>query len=116
VPRADRTLLPLLVLLPVACALLALAAWAWRRRGPVPPPIAPPAIPHVPVERLAAWLDAGEAGLVVDHLAPRVSGHPEGGAWREAVAAVRFTADGESALVALARDGLALVRAQDEGA
>jgi hypothetical protein len=68
----------------------------------------------VPVERLAAWLDAGEAGLVVDHLGPRLDGRPEAEAWHDAVAAVRFTADSEAALVALARDGLALVTAPDD--
>lgn len=116
VPRADRTLLPVLVLLPIVCAFLVLGAWAWRRRGPLPPPSAPPGLAHVPVERLAAWLDAGEGGLVVDHLGPRLDGRPEAAAWREAVAAVRFTAGSEAALVALARDGLALVRTRDEAA
>jgi hypothetical protein len=114
VPRADRTLLPVVVLLPMVCALVALGAWAWRRRGPLPPPPAPPGVPHVPVARLAAWLDAGEAGLVVDHLGPRLDGHPEAEAWREAVGAVRYTPDSAAALAALARDGLALVRARDE--
>jgi hypothetical protein len=109
VPRADRTLLPALVLLPLVCGCLALGAWAWRRRGPVPPPIAPPAHALVPVARLAAWLEAGEAGLVVDHLMPRLAGRAEADAWREAVAAVRFTPGGEAALSDLARAGLALL-------
>ncbi len=109
VPRADRTALPFLVLLPIVIALLALAAWAWRRRGPLPPPVAPPMAPHVSVQRLAAWLDAGEAGVVVDHLMPRLAGRADAEAWREAVAAVRFTPGGETALAGLARDGIALL-------
>jgi hypothetical protein len=109
VPRADRTLLPALILLPIVCVFLALGAWAWRRRGPIPPPIAPPEGARVPAERLAAWLTAGEAGLVVDHLMPRLAGRAEADVWREAVAAVRFTAGGEAALADLARDGIALL-------
>jgi len=109
VPRADRTLLPMLVLVPIVCALLAVAAWGWRRRGPLPPPVPLPTLPEVPVARLATWLEAGEAGMVVDHLMPRLADRPEADAWREAVAAVRFTVESDAALAALARDGLALL-------
>lgn len=111
VPRADRTLLPALVLLPMVCLLLALGAWVWRRRGPIPPPIPAPAGVRVPADRLTVWLEAGEAGIVVDHLMPRLAGRPEADAWREAVTAVRFTAGGEAALADLARDGMALLAA-----
>jgi hypothetical protein len=39
VPRADRTELPFLVILPLVAALILLAGWLWRRRGPaIPPP------------------------------------------------------------------------------
>lgn len=112
VPRADRTMLPWLVLLPMVCALLALAAWGWRRRGPLPPPHAAPGMPDVSGARLARWLEAGEAGMVVDHLMPRLADRAEADAWRAAVAAVRFTADSDVALAALARDGLTLLRDQ----
>lgn len=107
VPRADRTILPLLVLVPITLALCALGAWAWRRRGPIPPPTLPSVVPEVPVARLAAWLEAGEAGLVVDHLMPRLTGRAGTEAWRAAVDEVRFTAGSEGALAALAREGLA---------
>jgi hypothetical protein len=116
VPRADRTVLPFLVFLPIVLALLALGAWAWRRRGPIPPPQRPPAVPHVPVERLHAWLHAGQAGMVVDHLMPRLADRPEADAWREAVAAVRFTPGGETALAELARAGMALVTGPEAAA
>lgn len=105
VPRADRTELPFLVILPLVAALILLAGWLWRRRGPAIPP--PPAVP-APVpdpDRLAGWLVAGEAGLVVDHLLHDPAGLPAG--WPAAVAEVRFTPGADSRLAELAREGLA---------
>lgn len=105
VPRADRTELPFLVALPIVALLLLLAGWAWRRRGPVipPPAAAPPAASDA--DRLSAWLAAGEAGLVVDHLMQHAAELP--GGWQEAVREVRFTPGADARLAELAREGLA---------
>lgn len=107
VPRADRTGLPFLVLLPIVLLLLAAAAWGWRRRGPAPPPATRPRREPVPTARLEAWLARGEAALVVDHLAADLRDDPAAAPWREAVAAVRFTPASGAALGDLAREGLA---------
>ncbi len=115
VPRADRTGLPWLVLVPLALLVLAAAGWAWRRRGPVPPPVTAPASPRTPTARLEAWLAQGEAALVVDHLATDLRDAPEAEDWRAAVAAVRFTPGAGAALAALAREGLARRAIHDGG-
>jgi hypothetical protein len=54
--------------------------------------------------------------MVVDHLMPRLADRPEADAWREAVAAVRFTPGGETALAELARAGMALVTGPEAAA
>jgi hypothetical protein len=70
VPTMERSILPLLVLLAGAVALLAPLHWWWRRRGPATAAVVPPAPPaDPPVER---WADAGEGRIVLDAAVERL--------------------------------------------
>jgi hypothetical protein len=109
VPRADRSALPLLVLLLPLLLGLGVAAWWWRRRGPVlprPVPDHPP--PEDQLARVARWVDADEVALAVDHLAPLLPDGPDTTSWRERVAEVRFAPGMDGTLADLAREGLEL--------
>jgi hypothetical protein len=73
VPRTSATLVPLLVLLVLAGALLAPLHWWWRRRGtPRPRPAPSPGADQVaPLER---WADAGESRAVAAVATGRLRG------------------------------------------
>jgi hypothetical protein len=109
VPRADRTFLPW----GVAAILLTLLAlvgwWHWRRRGPQPPRVAPPAAPGTDLALLRRWVALGETRLAVQHLEPLLAAHPQAAAWQEQVAEVRFAPTDEERLRALADEGLTLL-------
>jgi hypothetical protein len=109
VSRAEVSWLPLAVLLVPLLLSAALLALVWRRRGP-PAEVAKAVkvMPPDPV-RLARWIEAGEPGLVVDHLLTALANRDDAAEWRSAVASVRFDASASSHLVQLAHEGLALL-------
>lgn len=110
VQRNERSLLPVAVLLPIALAVVAAMHWHRRRRGPVPPHPAPIIAPLADAARLAAWLDAGEARIVADHLELALADVPAAAAWRDRLTAVRFAPVDGAGLDALCREGLELLR------
>lgn len=100
-PRADRSELPFVVLVPLVLLLLGLVHWRWRRLGPVPGTDAPPvAAIALNDTRLNAWLAAGESRLALEHLDALVRNRSEFADWRVRVAAVRF-APGDDATAAV---------------
>ena len=109
VERNERSLLPLLVMLPIAAVLVFALHWQRRRRGPVPPPTPLPIAPATDTIRLAAWLDAGEVRIVADHLEHALTDVAAAAAWRERLRAVRFAPVDGAGLDALCREGLALL-------
>lgn len=102
-PHADRSLLPFGVLLPLALALVLLLQWRWRRRGPpvTAVPAASPAVATLTDARVAAWLAAGEARLVLEHLDALARHRPDFDDWRARVAAVRFGPGDDAVAAAL---------------
>lgn len=111
VERTERSLLPVIVLLPIALVVVAALHWQRRRRGPVPPPAEAITTPPTEATRLMAWLDAGEVQIVADHLESALADVGDAAAWREKLEAVRFAPADEAGLDALCRDGLDLLRA-----
>jgi hypothetical protein len=105
--RTDRSLLPLAVLAPLALAVLALAWWRWRRRGPAPLPAERPVRPGLTLARLDAWLAAGEVRLALEHFEAEVRHRPEFEAWRTRAEAIRFSEGREDELAQLLREGWA---------
>jgi hypothetical protein len=72
VPTMERSVVPLLVLLGAAGALLLPLHWWWRRRGPAmaaPPPVISTVEP--PIDR---WADAGEGRVVLNAAVERLRG------------------------------------------
>ena len=110
--RGEVTWLPFLVLLPLVMAAVAAAWWWRRRRGPLPPPPPVRVAPAVDAARLAAWLEAGEARLVVDHLERALAEHPAAVAWHADAAGLRYAPADGGEIVALARSGLRLLSEQ----
>lgn len=107
--RGDVTWLPFVVLLPIVLAAAAAAWWWRRRRGPLPPPLPVRTAPRVDPARLATWLDAGEARLVVDHLEHALADVPEAATWHADAARLRFAPAPGGEIVALAHRGLQLL-------
>lgn len=104
-PRADRSNLPFIVLLPLALLLIVAVQWRWRRLGPaLVPGSVRPVSSSLSDARLQAWIAAGESRLALDHIAARVRELPEFADWRERVAAVRFAAGDDSAATDLVRE------------
>jgi hypothetical protein len=103
---ADMSLLPFVVLLPLALLLAGALQWRWRRRGP---PVAATlhasgSIPLTPT-RITAWIDAGEPRLALEHLEAELRNRPEFWDWCARVAAVRFAQGNDAAVVELVREG-----------
>lgn len=109
VARADRTLLPWAVAGVLLLLVTAAAIWHWRRRGPMPAVLSPHASPSADADRLAAWIAAGEARLVVQHLEVALRGRQKSAEWIERAAAVRFAPEAGAELAALADEGLRLL-------
>lgn len=109
VPRADQSVLPFLLLLPLAAGLI-VAAWWWRRRrGPAPTaPVAVKAQP-VQVERLRQWHAAGEADLVLEHLVHALAESPAAADWLQRLDTVRFAQARVVERDTLIAEGLALL-------
>lgn len=114
VERSERSPLPFAaLLLPLALCLLA-AAWWWRRRGPrAVEPGRSDVSRGQHSARLAEWLAAGEAALVVDHLTALLPDDVESRAWREQVRAIRFDPGGVAELATLAETGVALLQRRE---
>jgi hypothetical protein len=105
VPRAEMSVLPFLVLVPLVLIVLGVVHWRWRRRGQ-PAPIAKAATAVlVDRSRLDRWLAAGEAGLALEHLEGLTRDQPALDEWRNRVDAVRFAPCSEEELVALVHEG-----------
>ena len=109
VPRADRTLLPWAIAIPLLLLVGLVAWWQRRRRGPRAAPLTPAAPPPVDAARLAAWIAAGESRLAVLHLEAALRDRPEAAAWCAEVAALRYAPESDRELHALAASGLALL-------
>jgi hypothetical protein len=105
VPRADLTILPFAVLLPIALVVLGVAHWRWGRRGPKPVVVPNSARLLVGRERLERWLAAGEARLALEHLESLTRDREDLTDWRTRVDAVRFAPSADADLVALVREG-----------
>lgn len=104
-PRGDRTALPFLVLLGVLAILVALAWWWRRRRGPERVLPRPPQVAPVDRERMARWLDAGEAQLALTHVEALLRDRPDLDDWRQRAAAARFARGADAELAALVHEG-----------
>lgn len=109
VARADRTLIPWAVAAALLLVVTATAIWHWRRRGPMPTVLPPRASPPLDVDRLAAWIAAGEARLAVQHLEVALRGCTDAAEWVERAAALRFAPEAGAELAALADEGLRLL-------
>ena len=105
VPRADLTVMPFAILLPVALVVIALVHWRWRRRGSPMMTDAAASTPLVDCERLNRWLDAGESRLALEHLEWLTRSREDMAEWRGRVEAVRFARSTESELAALVTEG-----------
>jgi hypothetical protein len=102
----DLSLLPFVVLLPLALALVAVLRWRWRRRGP--PPVAGLHVSAtVPLTeaRVIAWVNAGEPRLALEHLDAALRDRPESADWRGRVATIRFAQGNDAAVGELVREG-----------
>jgi hypothetical protein len=108
VPRADLTMLPFAILLPIALAVIVILQWRWRRRGRPVPPVAVAARPLVDRQRLERWVEAGEARLALEHLAWLTRSREDLAEWRHRVESVRFAPSPEGELAALVHEGCAL--------
>ncbi len=105
IPRADSSVLPFGVLLPLVLLSLALVHRLVRRRGkPVVDPVAA-GQPLVGRERLERWLAAGEPRLALDHLEWLTRDRADLAEWRERVDAVRFAPGVDRELVTLVHEG-----------
>jgi hypothetical protein len=102
-PHADRSLQPFGVLLPIALALVVLLQWRWRRRGPpaMEWPAAAPTTIGLTDARVGAWLAAGEARLVLEHLDALARERADLDDWRARVAIARFGPGNDAAAAAL---------------
>jgi hypothetical protein len=112
--RADLSILPFAVLLPLALVAVAVLQWWWRRRGPRPAD--PVATSNVPLTdaRLAGWVAAGESRVALEHLDAVLRDRPECADWHGRVSAVRF-ADGHDLLIdELVREGAGFAAAHLE--
>ena len=108
--RGDLSLLPFVVLLPVALALLGALQWWWRRRGPAPGSAPGTATTtRLTGGRLAGWIAGDESRLALEHLEAVLRGRVECVAWCARADRVRF-APGDDALVdELVREGSRLM-------
>ncbi len=105
VPRADLTVMPFAILLPLALVLIAVLHWRWRRRGHPKTAGAPVPRPLVDRARLDRWLDAGESRLALEHLEWLTRSREDMAEWRRRVDAVRFARCSESELADLVSEG-----------
>ncbi len=108
VPRADVTLMPFAVLLPLALALIVVGHWRWRRRGRAVAPVALPSRHLVGRDRLERWLEAGESRLALEHLEWLTRNRDDLSEWRGRVDAVRFAPSSEPELAVLVHEGCEL--------
>jgi|CXWL01.1.fsa_nt_gi hypothetical protein len=109
VPRADRTLLPWAIAVPLVLVVALASWWHRRRRGPAAPAAPQVVPPPVDAARLAAWIAAGESRLAVLHLDAALRDRPEAAEWCAAVAALRYAPETDADLHALAESGLSLL-------
>lgn len=109
VARADRTLLPWAIALPLLLVVGVAGWWQRRRRGPAAPARLVAAAAPIDAPRLAAWIAAGECRLAVLHLESLLRGREDAAAWCDAVAALRYAPEAEGEFRALAEAGLALL-------
>jgi hypothetical protein len=113
-PHLDRSMLPFATLVPLALLVVGLVQWGWRRRGaPFVLATTPGAVTPLTDARVAAWLEAGESRLLLDHLDALVRNRADFDAWRERAALLRFAAVPDAAVEALVREGLALMRGHE---
>jgi hypothetical protein len=105
VPRADLTVMPFAILLPVALGIIVLLQWRWRRRGKLSAPPVTDAAPLVTRERIERWLAADEPRLALDHLEWLTRNRAELDDWRKRVDAIRYAPTGSAELAQLAREG-----------
>jgi hypothetical protein len=110
--RGDLSLLPFVVLLPLALALVSALHWWWRRLGPVPVP-APSAPLNVTLTdaRIAAWVAGGESRLALEHLDAMLRDRPECAGWCARAADVRFAHGNDGIVDELVREGSRLAAA-----
>jgi hypothetical protein len=114
--RGDLSLLPFVVLLPLALALAGALHWWWRRRGPVPGHLAGvPANVTLTDARIAAWIAGGESRLALEHLDASLRDQPGSAEWRARVALVRFTHGNDSIIDELVREGSRLAAVSARG-
>ena len=107
-PRADRSDLPFVVLMPLILFAIVALHWRWRRRGPRSAQLSPAPEAIVLTEaRLHAWIAAGESRLALDHIDAMVRDRPEFVGWRERVLRARFAAGDESVGAMLALEAWA---------
>jgi hypothetical protein len=107
--REERSDLPFAVLVPLALVLAAVVQWWWRRRGSSRTTVSSITLPPpVDLQRLAAWIDAGESRMVLDHVARLLPDNTAAAAWRARMQALRFSAGDDADVIALARAGLGL--------
>ncbi len=111
IPQAAVSVLPFIVLVPLALLIAVALQWWWRRPGVKPPATVPTLVPLLTDTRVEAWIAAGEARLVLDHVTWLARGRADMADWRTQADAVRFTAGTDAELVALARDGFRRVSA-----
>lgn len=105
IPQAAVSVLPFVVLVPIALVVVAVLQWWWRRAAPLVSVTVSPLLPLLTEARVEAWIAAGEARLVLDHLAWMARDRPDLADWRTRADAVRFTAGGDDELAELAHEG-----------
>jgi hypothetical protein len=110
---ADTSVLPFVVLLPLALLLVGVLQWRWRRRGPgVAAAIQGERRVPLSAARVMAWVDAGEPRLALEHLEAELRSQPELAEWRDRVAAVRFAQGNDAVVAELVREGSRLAATQ----